>query len=284
MINALKKLNNISASDLKKIIKNSSFISGMPEKGDIFLQRNIFKYILKHNEFANKIFVNVSVEQNLLDNAVIYKKVLNKNTNIVEKIPYSVGIAKSEDHWKTTFHIIDNDTKKEIGFVCICDWQKAKNYKYISFITDSNLQKNYPEYGINGNRISIDYVKNNFPAEYSGLGKISDQIAIEYCLKNNIKPCIVSMVDGNSHAAHYKRGRRFLPVDKYDKDLDYYDFVKEYGTDDPNKIIEERIAATPEGQKVDTSDLYGLYMYMPSEIINLYLEMIKKHPVLHKEK
>ena len=277
MINALKKLNNISASDLKKIIKNSSFISGMPEKGDIFLQRNIFKYILKHNEFANKIFVNVSVEQNLLDNAVIYKKVLNKNTNIVEKIPYSVGIAKSEDHWKTTFHIIDNDTKKEIGFVCICDWQKAKNYKYISFITDSNLQKNYPEYGINGNRISIDYVKNNFPAEYSGLGKISDQIAIEYCLKNNIKPCIVSMVDGNSHAAHYKRGRRFFIENN---GRSYNKFVKKFGTCDPNKIIQKRLSEAADN-KIDCTDLGNIYMYMPESVINQYLEKIKKHPILH---
>ena len=277
MINALKKLNNISASDLKKIIKNSSFISGKPEKGDIFLQRNIFKYILKHNEFANKIFVNVSVEQNLLDNAVIYKKVLNKNTNIVEKIPYSVGIAKSEDHWKTTFHIIDNDTKKEIGFVCICDWQKAKNYKYISFITDSNLQKNYPEYGINGNRISIDYVKNNFPAEYSGLGKISDQIAIEYCLKNNIKPCIVSMVDGNSHAAHYKRGRRFFIENN---GRSYNKFVKKFGTCDPNKIIQKRLSEAADN-KIDCTDLGNIYMYMPESVINQYLEKIKKHPILH---
>ncbi len=248
-------------------------------------ENNTVEIEFNHLSAKTKMPKRIRAFQNPSDKGIVYKKVVNKETGKTEKIPLIVDIAESKDGISTSYYFLDPKTKEEIGFVIIDDWRKkifdiTDTHKF----EDTRLLDDFPTLGVEGDRISIDYLQNNDEEKYCGIGKLSDQIAVEYCINEGIKPNILSLAETNSHAAHYKRGRRFLPVDKYDKDLDYYDFVKEYGTDDPNKIIEERIAATPEGQKVDTSDLYGLYMYMPSEIINLYLEMIKKHPVLHKEK
>ena len=222
--------------------------------------------------------------QNPMDKGVIYKKVFNKSTGKTEKIPLLVDIAESQNGISTSYYFLEPETKKEIGFVIIDDWhKKIFDITNAYAIEDTRLLDDFPELGISGDRISIDYLQNNDENQYCGIGKLADQIAVEYCLNEGIEPNILSVAETNSHAAHYKRGRRFLPIDKYDKDLDYYDFIKEYGTDDPNKIIKERIEQTPNGQRVDTSDLYGLYMYMPSEIVNQYLELIKKHPILHNK-
>ena len=123
-------------------------------------------------------------------------------------------------------------------------------------------------------------MQNNFEDTFSGIGKLADKLAVEYCLKNGIKPNITSVADYNSHAAHYMRGRRFFEISKHDPDIDAYEFKKTYGTLDPNKVIAERIKNTPKGQRVDTRDLCGLYMYMPENIINKYIKEIKENPLL----
>ena len=162
----------------------------------------------------------------------------------------------------------------------IIDWRKAPPLIQQYNFGISRLLDDFPEQGITGDRISIDFLQNNFEDTFSGIGKLGDKLAVEYCLKIGIKPMITSIADFNSHAAHYLRGRRFLEVSKYDPDIDAYEFKKEYGTLDPNKIIEERIKNTPKGQRVDTSDLGGLYMYMPQNVINKYLAEIKANPLL----
>lgn len=224
----------------------------------------------------------ISVQKNPPDKGTIYKKVFNEETGVTEKVPMDVDIAKSKDGNTVSYYFLEPETQEELGFVIIDDWRMAKfNPVFDYYLDNSKLIDDFPEQGIEGERISIEYLQNNNEEKYSGIGRLADQIAIEYCLQEGIEPNIISLAEPNSHAAHYKRGRRFLPVDKYDKDIDYYEFVKEYGTDDPNKIVEERITKTPKGKKVDTSDLFGIYMYMPQEVVQKYLKQIKENPVLH---
>ena len=225
----------------------------------------------------------IKAMHNNLNKGVVYKKIVNQTTGKPEKVPLVVDIAESHDGISTSYYFLEPDTKEEIGFVVIDDWRKkffdiTNSYE----LENTRLLDDFPKQHIEGDRISIDYLQNNDESKYCGIGKLADQIAVEYCLQEGIEPNILSIAETNSHAAHYKRGRKFLPVDKFDKDIDYYEFVKTYGTNDPNKIIEKRIACTPKGQKVDTSDLYGLYMYMPQDIVQKYLEQIKTKPVLHK--
>ena len=57
-------------------------------------------------------------------------------------------------------------------------------------------------------------------------------------------------------------------------------FIKKFGTDNPNKILQERLELA-NGDKVKCSDMGELLMYMPESVIQQYLEKIKQHPILH---
>lgn len=224
----------------------------------------------------------LKVTCNPLDKANIYKKVVNPKTGVTEKVPFEVQIAKSEQGFKKNFHFLHPDTNEEIGFFTINNFLTPKNnYAAQNLLEDLGLLENHYEEGIVGERISIEYLQNNKEDQYGGIGQAADQIAVEYCLKNNIKPNIVSMAALNSHAAHYKRGRRFFKIDKDSLNPDYYEFIKEYGTNDPNVIIKERIEKTPKGKIVDCDDLGNLYMYMPKAIVERYAKLAKENPILH---
>lgn len=212
--------------------------------------------------------------------AFIQRKIMLNKTGEVMKVPYEINIARHDDSYMTTFHFLDKNTKKEIGYVKIIDWRKAPSVVQQYNFSFSRLLEDFPKQGIVGDRISIDFLQNNFEDTFSGIGKLADKLAVEYCLKNGIKPNITSVADYNSHAAHYMRGRRFFEISKQDPDIDAYEFKKTYRTLDPNKVIAERIKNTPKGQRVDTRDLCGLYMYMPENIINKYIKEIKENPLL----
>ena len=283
ILNGFSKISNINTT----LTKHKKFIAKHHIKNK--LTRDVFEKSKKIKEFfithicaETKESLKIKVEQNPLDRGVLYKKILNDTTGKTEKIQQGVEIAKSQKDWQITYHFLEPGTKEEIGFVTINDWRLAKNKPIYAFLRDnSRLLDDFQELGIVGDRISIEFLQNNLENKYSKVGELADQIAIEYCLKEKITPNIVSVADLNSHAAHYKRGRRFFKLDKNDPDIDYYEFKAAYKTDDPNKIIEERINNTPQGLKTDTSDLCGLYMYMPQKVIQEYLQRIKENPILH---
>lgn len=280
------------------IPKLTLYISKNPAVRNNFKLKNntpVFKLDRDVVVFSNKIDITHVLPRNIArtsgkteqvtatllpKTAFLNKKITIQDTGQVMKVPYEVNIARHDDSYMTTFHFLDKNTKQEIGYVSIIDWRKAPDIVRNYNVNISRLQDDFPELGITGDRISIDFLQNNFEDTFSGVGKLADRLAIEYCLKNGLKPNITSVAEYNSHAAHYLRGRRFLEVSKYDPDIDAYEFKKEYGTLDPNKIIEERIKNTPKGQRVDTSDLGGLYMYMPQNVINKYLAEIKANPLL----
>ena len=267
-LNKIKLLQQKIKNNLLPKIKSDTFESN----------KTIKKFLLQRCGLAHIFSKTIEVEQNILDRAILYKKVFDIETKTIKKIPFEVGIAKSENYWTTTYHLIEDCTNKEIGYVTICDWKKAKQYGITKINKDTTLTDNYPRFGIKGDRISINYVKNNFQSEYSGVAAVADQLAIEYCLRNNIKPCIVSLSEINSHIAHYKRGRRFFIV-KNGSGLN--NFIAKFGTDDPNKIIERRMKEANTSKHIDCSDLGELYMYMPESVIQQYLIKIREHPLLH---
>ena len=240
--------------------------------------QKIKKIIVPHNTFQNKLLACIEAEQNPAQKAVIYKKVFNPETKTIQKIKQTVNIAVSKDKWYTTYHLLEPQTNRELGYVTICDFEKAKNYKFSSLFMDSKLSKDYPEAEIFGPRISIEYLQNNFENEYSGIGKTADQIAIEYCIQNNINPQIVSLAEEGSLIAHYKRGRRFLGFEKENNEIKK--LINDYGTDDPNEIIAKMISNTKNSEHINCDALGSLYMYMPQNIIEKYIKLIKESPIL----
>ena len=108
------------------------------------------------------------------------------------------------------------------------------------------------------NGIKVEYIENFNPHLYSGFGKVADQIEVEHCLKRGLSHfAINSEAAFNSHALHYLRGKRF-----------YSEAVE--------KEVLRVIKDTPKGQKFDTKFLGKVKMYMPKELIEKYLSIIKK--------
>ena len=274
------KFSKISKLVPVKKLKNCIHHTGAPAalQKDVFESHNSIQHFnLMHNDFGDKLLIRVEVEQNPLDRAVIYKKVYDKENKFIKKIPYEVGIAKSKNSFFTTYHLVEDNTKREIGYINICNFTKLPKNKYTAFLFNKNLMKDYPEYGIVGERINIDYIQNNYESEFSGIAKITDQIAIEYCLRHNIRPLILSESEMNAHIAHYKRGRRFF-LPKNEKRIKKFTDV--FGTDNPNEILKDRLEKA-NGKRVECADLGDLLMYMPESVIQQYIEKIKQHPILH---
>lgn len=257
--------------------QNTNFIK-LEFKPDTFEknENRIEHFTIRHTNYCSHRRRKVKVELNLKDKAVIYKKVLNTETGQTTKAPLEVFVAKSQDKYRTSYHFLDKNAN-EIGFVTICDWSKAPSTEKCDIV----YLKNYRKLGIVGDRITIECLQNNNELKYAGIGKAADQVAIEYCLKEGLTPNIVSLADTGSLIAHYKRGRRFFKIKKNDIFSDYEGIMSKYGTNDPNKIIETLLADQPKGSWIDCTDLYQLYMYMPQEIIQKYLNKIKEHPILH---
>lgn len=112
--------------------------------------------------------------------------------------------------------------------------------------------------------VKVDFIQNMNPQLYSGFGTIADQIEVEHCLNRGLSCFEIKSEAGlNSRALHYLRGKRF-------EDEEVNEEVK--------KIIE----STPAGQKFDTAKLGPQRMFMPWDMIEKYLEIIRKCPLLKK--
>ncbi len=110
--------------------------------------------------------------------------------------------------------------------------------------------------------VNVEFIKNMNPDLYSGFGKIADQIEVEHCLKRGLKFFdITSYAALNSHALHYLRGKRFF-------------------SEEAEEIIKKIIKTTPEGEIFNTSFLGRIRMYMPQELIEKYMQIIKQNPLI----
>lgn len=226
------------------------------------------------------------IKYNGIDTATIYKKKLNKNASFwdifrnpnqldkskIDKVPIKVGVGFcKEDEYRTTYFLFNIKTNKAIAYISIDDWQKANKRIKEEYY---DLVRDYPQYGIIGNRITINFVENLFPDKYSGIGKVADQIAIEYCLKEGITPQILSIATNNSIVAHHKRGRKFFKI----KNRPLIDLYK---NDDLNKILDNLLKITPKNEEIDCNDFDMIKMYMPKNVIDYYKKLIKQQPILH---
>lgn len=135
---------------------------------------------------------------------------------------------------------------------------------------------NFTHYEVKDNRIPVGYVdlndtprgcyvlyiKNMNPDLYKGFGKIADQIEVEHCLKRNIEyPLITSVAKFNTHISHFKRGKRFID-------------------EGVNVFLQTVVENLKKGEKVITSYLGCQAMYMPQDLVNKYMKIIKKAPLL----
>lgn len=130
------------------------------------------------------------------------------------------------------------------------------------------------------NGIWVDYIRNFKPRQYSGFGAVADQIEVEHCLNrglDNFK--ILSEATPFSLPYHYNRGKRFgIIEDIFDKAF----LLEKYGTQNINNIMENLLKKFKVNEIHEEMALVNIPMYMPKELIDKYLLIIQKYPLLNK--
>ena len=196
---------------------------------------------------------------------VVYKKVLDSKGEVIDKIPLEVDIKNCGEG---TFHF-DID-KKTIGGVVLkyIPRNKCKD-------TDNDIcSRFYPEEGFWGDRVAVDYLYNVNELQYGGIGHLADLLEVAVCNELGFKPSVISKSMEHAGPIHYKRGKRFIPFEKYD------DQMKHFYNKDPNEIIKAIVENTPKGEYFDTSCIYHYFLtYMPDDMVEKLEDELSEHPI-----
>lgn len=241
--------------ELKGLLMDTVKLKNLPKK--ITVDHHLYKTAM-----TKKTEVILDPKQT----AVIYKKTLNRLTGETVKTPVKINVASSSDEAFDYYHFLEQGTNKEIGYVQFFNSKKAKYSEEASkFYDQGKFSRNYPAFGIKKDRIVIEMAYNHSENSYGGIGGLVDRLAVEYALKNGIKPTsIISEAGFNSHCQHYKRGRRFIPENG-----------KNF-----NKIVSDLISGSLPNQKITSEQLWDVLMYFPKKMVNALLEETKKNPIL----
>lgn len=191
-------------------------------------------------------------------------------TDKIQNKKIKVNIIKSEKPNKAVFYFMSPDLKKEYGYTYLSKVQNKNIYEH-SYIFEELLE-DYPEVGITGPRVIVEYTQNWNDKKFGGIGKLADKMAVKYCLDNDIDFNIISLADKGSHIAHFKRGKRFLPLDSYERKL----YSNLYGSYDLNKILEQLLFEAEKNESTVNIGNWGMKaIYMPKNIAQKYLSEIE---------
>lgn len=224
---------------------------------------DVFEYQMVKDELNPRNLSEVKkvlgVEEPVSESASIaFKRVKNANGE-VEKQPISVNINATRDNAEmVTYNFWDGD--KPIGFVQLEEHFHKKNG---TSCRPGILLKDYPKFGIEGDRVIVHMLQNFDEKTYSGIGKLADKVAIQHCLLHGIEPNVVSEAAYQSHLAHFLRGKRFLP----------------YRGEDFNKTFEQIAKTRVKGTHIDTSEYGTLLTYMPREMVQRLKAEVKNAPL-----
>ena len=209
--------------------------------GDVFDYQMVKDQFTSNNLTTLKRSIAGEVPKN---EGTAFKRV---NTNgKIEKQPISVKIMpiRENEEW-VTYNFFDGNIP--IGFV-----QLEEHFNIGKELRPRvGLFKDYPEYGIQGNRVIVHMLQNYNEKVYAGIGNLADRVAVQHCLNHGIEPNILSEASYQSHLAHFLRGKRFLP----------------YKGEDYNKIFEQLAKIHTTGVRIDTSQCGSLFTYMPREMV-----------------
>ena len=129
-------------------------------------------------------------------------------------------------------------------------------------VKDNHIPVGYVDLQDTEHGCHVMYIKNQNPDLYKGFGKVADQIEVEHCLKRDIeKPIIKSEAKFNTHIMHFKRGKRFI-------------------NEGINTFLQDLVENLSKGERCLTNFLGKQEMFMPQNLVNMYMEIIKKAPLL----
>lgn len=218
--------------------------------------------------FCGDVFVPSKQEENFV--CVGKGQVYNKK--LKEKVTVNILKQKEKD-FLTTYHFVPTNKEKPCGYVTLALIDDPKKFDFWYEGHEKKVLEDYPELGIVGPRVVVDYLKNSDESEYAGIGVLADKIGVKHCLDNGFPPLIISEAAKNSHIAHYKRGKRFLPLESYTSEYKF--FMDKYGTADVNAIIKTSIEQS-NGEKLDIRDWPNLIMRLSEEKVEQYKKELRK--------
>jgi len=195
---------------------------------------------------------------------IIYEKIKQPDGSI-KKVPIEVDIKKTDGNH---FHFFKGE--QEIGDLelYLVTKEELANYN-LSF-----LKKDYPDYGIEGERIIVEFVENRNPHKYVGIGHLADMIEVACCNELGIKPVIISLSLNDAVPIHYNRGKRFIPFELYDKRL-----ATLYQST-PDQIAENLAnEKNRTGRYAKNTIVDGFLMYMPKDLIEKCEKELEEHPI-----
>lgn len=98
--------------------------------------------------------------------------------------------------------------------------------------------------------------------KYKHFGQLADAIEVNHCMNRGMDTFeINSEAALNSHVQHYKRGKRFRD-------------------EKVNKFVKHLLDTARIGEKFNTLFLGKVNMYMPQELIDKYVGILKKKPII----
>jgi len=193
---------------------------------------------------------------------IIYKKGTDENGNRT-KTPVKVDIENNKSG--LFLFKIGEDI---IGGVSMT-YLRSNNPK------EPDLTRDYEEEGIVGDRIYVDYVENYKQEEYGGVAHLADLLEVAACKEFGIDTNVISLSRDEAAPMHYARGKRFIPFEKYDKEL-----YEKYDNREPNEVVKNIVERTPKGEKYDTSEIKDMFItYMPKSMAKELEEELKKNPI-----
>ena len=157
-------------------------------------------------------------------------------------------------------------------------YQNSKFHRY--FLTDGRTPIGYVNLIDEANGVKISMIKNYDPKLYKDFEITADQIEIEHCLKRGISPENIEINSEavlNSHAYHSKIGKVFreLPDGPFKSYL-----IETFGTADVNIIVKSILDKAQHIRDCHTEFLGNIPMFMPKNLIQKYIEIIAKNPIL----
>jgi len=221
-----------------------------------------FKAKTPEEESKNYLSLGKAIPKN---KGIAYKKVKQKN-GAIEKIPIKVTIEKESGN-----EFIFKDGEKVIGGAQLTLITKDDIPRLFS---RQIMLKDYPEVGITGDRIVVNLIKNKDEEKYGGIGHLADLIEVGCCKKLGIEPNIISLSMNTALPIHYKRGKRFIPFELYDKNL-----AEKYNNADPNDIVKEIIDNAEETGEFENNIEDYFLMYMPKDLVEQYEKELKENPI-----
>jgi len=184
----------------------------------------------------------------------IYSKVTNSYIPVrVEKRVYGTDDICPQI---TEYNVYDNH--KKVGFVRLHDTEKG---------------------------CYVQFIKNEIPQEYGDFGYLADKLEVQHCMQRNLQDFeITSYASMNSHALHYKRGKRFIGNVNQNQKNRFFELFKdaEIKNFNINAIVKYIVNHTPKGEGFNTWFLKQVSMYMPKNLIKKYVSELKKNPILIK--